>query len=279
MNLHNLKTLKLNQNRIENSIRLSRHALAAPPPPENEAWSSLEVLQLAHNRVADVRDLLLVRYPHLRELTLQSNLLCHATGLGFCQELKDVDLSKNRIRQFAASGTAGLSSLRELRMEEAGLRSLLNLAPLTSLTHLYLAFNRINDVGELEKLSNVGRITEISMSNNPVARKQLYRPTLIYQIPTICLIDGRQVLEEERDRADIYLQMERPLNFFLHEVRPTCAEANPTQTAPHISAMNMSGNFAIGDLGAPSQRVTHRSDSTRQLLSTTRRSSFMPQRA
>ena len=250
---------------------------------EISASSTLEVLQLAHNRIADVRELQLHRYPRLQELQLQNNLICQVGGFGACGELKELDLSKNRIRQLIPGGVVGLSALRELRMEEAGLRSLVHLGPLKSLNHLYLAFNRINDIGELEKLAGVGCITEITMCNNPVARRQLYRPTLICQVSTVCWIDGREVTDDERERAEVFLNMERPLNFFLQEVRPMANESTSKQVAGRISPLNMGGNFSIGaasDPGVPNQRLPHRGgDLNRPSPSVPRRSLFLPQRA
>ena len=274
-NICKLKILRLNRNRIETAIRLPPSAEAAQS--ELASLWKLEVLELAHNRVTDVRDLLLHRYPLLHVLTLQSNLVCHVAGLGLCNELHELDLSKNRIRQFSPEDTVGLALLRELHMEEAGLRSLLHLTPLKSLINLHLAFNRIGDIWELERLSGVGCITEITMCNNPVARKQLYRPTLICQIPSVCWIDGREVLEDERDRAEVFLRMERPLHSFLHEVHPVRVESASKQAAGRISPLNMSSSFAVGilsDPGASTQRA-HRSDA-KHPQTVSKRTSFLP---
>jgi hypothetical protein len=274
-NICKLKILRLNRNRIETAIRLPTSAEAAQS--ELASLWKLEMLELAHNRVTDVRDLLLHRYPLLHVLTLQSNLVCHVAGLGLCNELHELDLSKNRIRQFSPEDTVGLALLRELHMEEAGLRSLLHLTPLKSLINLHLAFNRIGDIWELERLSGVGCITEITMCNNPVARKQLYRPTLICQIPSVCWIDGREVLEDERDRAEVFLRMERPLHSFLHEVHPVRVESTSKQAAGRISPLNMSSSFAVGilsDPGASTQRA-HRSDA-KHPQTVSKRTSFLP---
>jgi Leucine-rich repeat (LRR) protein len=220
MSLKSLSVLRLNQNRIES------FASAVQTPGGDEKASNaaeleqmhlpmVEVLHLGYNRVSDIKELELHRFPRLRELHLQANHICQVSGLNSCTELCELDLSKNRIRQVVAGSFVGLAMLRELRMEEAGLRSLVNLVPLKSLHHLHLAFNRINDISELEKLASVGCITDITMCNNPVARRQLYRPTLICQIPSVCWIDGREVSEDERERAEVLLKNERPLKFFL----------------------------------------------------------------
>ncbi len=39
-------------------------------------------------------------------------------------------------------------------------------------------------------------------SNNPLARKHQYRPTLIRRIPSLSLIDGKEITADERERTD-----------------------------------------------------------------------------
>mmetsp|Transcript_30380 Transcript_30380/g.98592 ORF Transcript_30380/g.98592 Transcript_30380/m.98592 type:complete len:874 (+) Transcript_30380:1837-4458(+) len=229
-----LNTLRLGQNRVGS---FSKSAL-------NFNMDSLEVLHLANNRVSDINDLQLHRCPHLKELQLQNNYTCYVGGFDHCSQLLKLDTSKNRVRQVPSGGLIGLSVLRELRMEEAGLRTLANLAPLKALNHLHLAFNRINDIGELEKLAGVGFITEITLCNNPIARRQLYRPTIICQIPSICWIDGRDVGEEERERAELFLKTEQPLKFFWQDIQPSVT-TRLNSTIAHSTTSNSDSSVIL----------------------------------
>jgi hypothetical protein len=45
---------------------------------------------------------------------------------------------------------------------------------------------------------------EIAMSGNAVARRQVYRVTLIMRCPQLILIDGRDIEDEERMRVENY---------------------------------------------------------------------------
>ena len=207
--LRALHTLRLSKNRIETFLKTGSCL----------DMDALEVLHLAHNRISDIGDLQLHRCPHLKELELKNNHMCNMSSFD-CMGLLRLDISKNRVRQLAPHSLVGLSLLRELRMEEAGLRALNYLSPLKALSRLYLAFNRISDIAELERLIGVGCIIEITMCNNPIARRQLYRPTIICHVPSVCCIDGRNVDEEERERAELLLKTEQPLKFFLQEIQP-----------------------------------------------------------
>ena len=66
------------------------------------------------------------------------------------------------------------------------------------------------------------------MNNNPVARRQLYRPMLICQLPAVRWIDGRETTYDERERAEVLLKSEKPLKFFLQEIRPGAGHTQPT---------------------------------------------------
>jgi Leucine-rich repeat (LRR) protein len=86
-------------------------------------------------------------------------------------------------------------------MEENGLRSLSNFRNMQNLQSLYLGFNRVAELTELEKLACVPFLLELTLSNNPLARRQLYRPTAIRKLPTLKFVDGREVTMEERERV------------------------------------------------------------------------------
>lgn len=111
-------------------------------------------------------------------------------------------LDKNRIKFVDVDGFSGLTNLRELRLEENGLRSLSNFT-LPNLQSLYLGLNRVNDMAELDKLSSIPFLMELNMASNPLARKQLYRANSIRRLPTLKFVDGREVTYEERERVEL----------------------------------------------------------------------------
>ena len=111
-------------------------------------------------------------------------------------------MDKNRIKFVDVDGFTGLTNLRELRLEENGLRSLSNFN-LPNLQSLYLGLNRVNDMAELDKLGSIPFLMEINMASNPLARKQLYRANVIRRLPTLKFVDGREVTYEERERIEL----------------------------------------------------------------------------
>ena len=178
--------------------------------------SPLEVLLLGFNKVSNVDGLGLQQFPRLRVLHLQSNNLTSLHGLSACPSLRELVLNKNRIRQLEADSLAGLPNLHELHMQENGVRSLVHFGGLSSLQSLHLGYNRVNDVQDLHHLSELHQLVNIAMNNNPVARRQLYRPTLLCQVVNLRWIDGREASFEERERAETLLKSDaKPLKFYL----------------------------------------------------------------
>jgi len=133
-------------------------------------------------------------------------------------QLRELVLDRNKIKHLDASSIRGLINLRELRLEENGLRTLDHFTPLPKLQTLCLCSNRLLDIGELEKLAPLPGLLNLTLLNNAVARKQLYRPTLIRRLPSLKLIDGREVTLEERDRSELIFASDfRPSPGYMHE--------------------------------------------------------------
>jgi len=169
---------------------------------------ALEVLQLGYNQISDVPSLRLHHLHNLKVLHLQGNELQRIDGLQSLHQLRELVLDRNKIRQLDPTSLCSLANLRELRIEENGLRSLEHIGPLPQLQMLSLGSNRVSDLAELEKIAHLSALLHIVLANNPVARKQLYRPTLIRRLPGLKLIDGREVSSEERERTDLIFSAE-----------------------------------------------------------------------
>jgi Leucine-rich repeat (LRR) protein len=91
-------------------------------------------------------------------------------------------LDRNRIKSLDPSSLAGLTALRELRMESNNLRSLSHLGHLVSLRCLHLGSNRISECSELDKLTDTPSIVELSLAGSPLSRKPGYRPAVLVRL-------------------------------------------------------------------------------------------------
>ncbi|TPX46569.1 hypothetical protein SeMB42_g03636 [Synchytrium endobioticum] len=217
--LPSLRLLNLSQNRIEKLF-------STDPPMSDEfslcpvyqvhegqwgsdAWPVLEELNLAGNLINAVSELGLRRSGGLRILNLSGNRITKIDGLEKLPNLVELNLEFNQIRTVNMDAFCGVPSLRYLSVKENRLRCLQNFDNLTSLKVLNLGCNRIQDTLDFDKL-HIPNLREIILQGNPVLRRPSHRLALISRLPSIEIIDKREVAEEERRRADGF-GMDQPL--------------------------------------------------------------------
>jgi len=123
-------------------------------------------------------------------------------GINHLTHLREINLNRNRIRMIDEEAFYGMTSVRELSMEENGLKALSNFEHLTFLHSLHLTSNRIADFSEIDKISGIRTLLDICITNNPIARKAFYRISIIKRIQSLQLIDGKGIAWDERERAE-----------------------------------------------------------------------------
>ena len=253
--LPHLSVLRLNRNKLGSKERplfggeplrdggrtLAEDMNDDQPPP---ICNSLSVLQLGGNRIAHVGALGLDQCQKLRVLFLQDNDIQRVEGLEALVELRELVLDRNGIKYLMRDVLAKQEALRELRLEGNGLRSLANLGPLPGLHSLHLSFNRISDVAELECLSELKSLTELSVSNNPVSRKQLYRATVVLRCEVLRHLDGREITTDERDHVTaLFLAGAGPFSISGVRVDTPQDEATSGGTTPKVALKVTSMSF------------------------------------
>ncbi|KAK5200004.1 U2 snRNP complex subunit [Exophiala xenobiotica] len=73
---------------------------------------------------------------------------------------------------------------------------------LPNLTTLVLTANHVKELADLEGLSLCGKLTHLSLLDNPVTRKEHYRSYLIWTIPSLRFLDYQKVRDAERQQAN-----------------------------------------------------------------------------
>lgn len=205
--LRTLTVLRLARNRLEASAA-THSAGRCTLGRTFETLPGLEVLDLSFNMISHLPALCLSRCTRLRSLNLTGNEIAKVEGLENLGQLRELCLDKNKVRLIDPSSFMGLQSLRELRMEENALRSLDNFRLLTRLQALFLSCNRVMELADIDKLADLRCLLEIVLVFNPVARKVNYRAHLLRRIPSLQMIDGREVTYDERERSDALAMQE-----------------------------------------------------------------------
>ncbi|KAI6657936.1 hypothetical protein LOD99_15654 [Oopsacas minuta] len=194
LELNRLRILCVNSNKIT-SLHSTHDDVQYP------VLTNLHVLQLASNTIANLGPLQLHRFPSLKALFLQNNDISSLEGLEELPSLIELVLDRNKIKYIAEKDIASLKNILELHLEENRLRYLPDLSALVSLHRLFLGNNRILDLKELVKLTDLTLLIEISFINNPISRKANYTIAIIQAVPNIRVIDRCDIPSDERTRA------------------------------------------------------------------------------
>ncbi|UJR26994.1 hypothetical protein I4U23_008301 [Adineta vaga] len=209
--LPNLKVLCLNYNRVESILprptkpRLDHRGKPITENVDNRiVLENLEILHLAYNNISDLVTLQLNKIPSLRSLFLQGNEITKVEGLESLRNLRELVLDKNKIRLITETSFAFQTNLVELHLEENRIRELSFFDRMVKLEKLFLGTNKIPETMEIEKLTLLVCLNELSLINNPVSRKSTYRFFVMFKLPQIQILDEQLITEDERFRAEVY---------------------------------------------------------------------------
>ena len=92
---------------------------------------------------------------------------------------------------FFRNSFSGLNPLKCLKIDDNGLKGFSNMQRLTKLQHLFANNNRINDMPDVERLTDLQSLKELELTNNPISRKAGYRQTMIKKFPLLIYLDGK----------------------------------------------------------------------------------------
>ena len=71
------------------------------------------------------------------------------------------------------------------------IKPLTHINKLQKLENLQLEGNRINELSEIDHLSDILSLKDMILHSNPIAKKQLYRQMVIKKLPQLKILDGK----------------------------------------------------------------------------------------
>ena len=199
---------------------------------------SLEELDVSNNELQDLCGLQECPLRDLKMLRATNNNIVKIEYINHLRSLRELDLRNNKVRQFDSYCFNNLHSIRILRLCENGLRSISNLGSLEKLQKLFLSGNRISDLVELDRLYDFERLEELVLSGNPITRKNMYRLSVIKRLPTLRVLDDKEVTQEERERVEIAQEVKQPPPLVHLAQMPT------TKVPVKLTSVNFDGVFS-----------------------------------
>lgn len=88
--------------------------------------------------------------------------------------------------------------IQTLKIEDNNLRTLANIEKLERLQALHASGNRLAEFWEVDRFSELNFLMELSLFNNPMTRKPQYRQNITKKLTNLLVLDGKEVLPEER---------------------------------------------------------------------------------
>ncbi|XP_054735389.1 internalin I [Anastrepha obliqua] len=143
--------------------------------------------------------------PRLQHLDLSGSVLCSLRDLGYgLMHLNYLNVSNCGLNSF--DGTSGLPAVRTLIADGNMIQRVDPLTELPLLQHLSAQNNRISDLGLLTFLGLCPNLRELELQGNPVVNLSLYRTTMQRSVPTLRLLDGATLGEENVTQATIVIE-------------------------------------------------------------------------
>ncbi len=158
----------------------------------------------------------------LQELHIEENRLKDLGGLVHVQNMERLYMGMNRIQVIfpnkyvcqqgrlcpsvfcltrIRTTVSVLQDLTELEKREV-LPNLVEISVISNPVSSSPSVNSVCHRPDLQVLEQVPRL--LSLVFDQVARRLMHRPLLVYRIPTLVVIDGIPVSDEERTKAEIY---------------------------------------------------------------------------
>ncbi|KAL4442869.1 hypothetical protein ABPG74_010758 [Tetrahymena malaccensis] len=196
--LPNLKILILNSNKIETLASVTD----ANVKKALNGCQNLEILDISNNNLKEFHGLQFCLLRELKILKAYRNEIYKIDCLEQLKSLRELDVNHNKVRQFDPMSFIGSNPIKCLKIDDNGLKNFNNIQRLYKLQHLFANSNRINDIPDIEKLSELTYLKELELNGNAFSRRPGYRAAVLKKLPTLLYLDGREVTIEERERLD-----------------------------------------------------------------------------
>ncbi|KAK6001035.1 hypothetical protein QM012_003118 [Aureobasidium pullulans] len=136
-----------------------------------------------------------------RELDLRGHKIPALENLGLVTNEDAIDFTDNDI-----PALANFPKNHRLKALYLGRNRITAIAPglhnsIPNLDTLVLSQNSISELGDLEPLADLKKLTHLTLLDNPVASRENYRYWLIARCPSVRFLDFQKVKDAERSKA------------------------------------------------------------------------------
>ncbi|CAD7972379.1 unnamed protein product [Amoebophrya sp. A25] len=184
----------LGQQRNLKILRLGKNEFQSIPDGCFAHLKALQFLDMSQNKLRVIEpDKAFLGLTELRELHLEENRL-PAFGQSDAIQTQGYIVTKNGVINYFAEDKHGVSPNGSPSRRHTWFRTV-------RLKVLNLAFNRIQELRDVGRISELRGLHTVSLVNNPFSRKNWYRYQLINHCPNLRAIDSVPITQEETERV------------------------------------------------------------------------------
>ena len=159
-------------------------------------FSNLKILDISNNKLENINGI--QNMVKLRKINLKDNFITKLDSLDKLNDLYNINISNNKLRSCDKSNLGILPSLKIFLCDNNFLKSINCFEKYNSLENISFNSNRITDLSCLDKLSQLKKLTKLSLINNPITRIENYRKLIVFYFQRLKFLDNKEIISQER---------------------------------------------------------------------------------
>ncbi|KAG5670341.1 hypothetical protein PVAND_000615 [Polypedilum vanderplanki] len=175
-----------------------------------------------------------------RELDLRGYKIPEIQNTGATLDQFDtIDFSDNDLRKLG--GFAYLPRLKQLLLNNNRITRIADdlHETIPNLESIILTGNNLQELGDIDPLSKLQKLTVLSLLTNPIASKKFYREYVIYKLPHLRLLDFKKIKDKERQESVTFFKSKKGKEVqreIQKKARLSLANDNTNASKPKIQA-------------------------------------------
>ena len=159
-------------------------------------FSKLKILDVSNNKLINIIGI--QNFTKLRKINLNENDINKIDSLDKLNDLYYINLSNNNLKSYDKSNLGFLPALKILLCDNNFFKSINCFEKFISLEQLSFNSNKINDMSCLDKLTQLKKLTKLSLINNPITRIENYRKLMILHFQKLKILDNKEIILQEK---------------------------------------------------------------------------------
>ena len=159
-------------------------------------FSNLKNLDISNNKLSNIYGI--QNFSKLRIINLKENYISKIDSLDKLNDLNYINITYNKLRACDKTNIGVLPSLKTFLCDNNYLKSINCFEKFSSLEYLSFNSNKITDMTCIDKLTQLKKLTKLSLIDNPITQIENYRKLIIFYFQKLKILDNIEIISKER---------------------------------------------------------------------------------